>query len=409
MRLIEIPLERIRTGLSYLKGADRGRMALPLDLEEPVTVVEDRGFFELVDGFKRIAALRRRGEKTVWALVRDWDKLKAKAMMLRLNARRKTLSFYEEAVLAADLHRKERLSCRAVGKLLGRKKSWVVKRVVIMNRLDPDVIEFLKAGVIGPTTAYNLSRMPGELQAPLFLSAQEEKLTANEVEAAVSLVLALPEGERRGATRNLRVHISPPAADAVPGEPGLEAIERLIRDAGRVRERLLSTPRGERGEAARRVRRCAVRRLRHAISRLKDALDEVEPEYDERRTENERTGSQGTHGESHVEREEIPPPHRPCPGHGEEAAAEAPRAFPGQGAVVPRGDKEAFEVGSIQGSNPGAGDAYGPDRLKGGVPEPEEHPQDHPQGGVHGGRDHPGGLCSETARKQKEQKGLCPI
>jgi hypothetical protein len=116
MRVMELPIEEIQTGLAYLKGTDPGRRRVPLDLEEPVTVMEvSPGVFELVDGFKRVWALQRRGGATAWALVREGDLLKAKALMLGLNARRNTLSFYEEAVLAADLMKKENLTLVAVG------------------------------------------------------------------------------------------------------------------------------------------------------------------------------------------------------------------------------------------------------------------------------------------------------
>jgi hypothetical protein len=117
MRVMELPLSKIRTSLAYLKGTDPGRRRVPLDLEEPVTVMEvSPGVFELVDGFKRLSSLQRREGGSVMVLRWQGDILKAKAMMFGLNARRKTLSFYEEVVLAADLHREEKLWLIAVGK-----------------------------------------------------------------------------------------------------------------------------------------------------------------------------------------------------------------------------------------------------------------------------------------------------
>ena|GEM_PF-2892526 len=94
MKLAEIPVEKVRTGFAYLKGEAGGRPSRrrPEEIEEPVTVIESGRFFEIVDGFKRLAALERAGAKTVPAVIQDWKPMKAKAMMLSLNARRRTLS-----------------------------------------------------------------------------------------------------------------------------------------------------------------------------------------------------------------------------------------------------------------------------------------------------------------------------
>jgi ParB-like chromosome segregation protein Spo0J len=322
MRVMELPLSKIRTSLAYLKGTDPVRRRVPLDLEEPVTVMEvSPGVFELVDGFKRLSALQRRGSVNVMVLVRDGDLLKAKALMLGLNVRRKTLSFYEEAVLAADLHREEKLTLMAVGKVLGRKKSWVSRRVGIVTRLDADIIEFLKAGEIGPTVAYHLSRLSRGLQMPLFLSSREERLTAHEVEAAVSLTLALPEAERRAAVQEPRAHLSPQEEKPAARDSGLEAVERLIRDAGRVREQLKAPSREGRTDAEKRVYRAALRRLGHELAGLQQMLDEVS--LTERRNHEEQGGS-GENRPGHGREGEIPPSNLTGPGHGEEAPAPHP-------------------------------------------------------------------------------------
>ena len=222
MKVAEIPMEKIRTGFAYLKSGRSAARVSAAGIEDPVTVIKADGAFEVVDGFKRLNSLKKTGSSTVPAVIQDWEPVKAKAMMLALNARRSTLSFFEEAALTADLCRKERLTQAAAARLLGRKESWVSKRVAIFTRLDASIIEFLKKGDIGPTIAYHLSRIPSGMQMPLFLSARQENLTVAEVEAAASLVLSVPEVEARKIVRDPRKYFSPPTAPAAePVPPGI--------------------------------------------------------------------------------------------------------------------------------------------------------------------------------------------
>jgi len=414
MRVQKLPIEKIGNGLAYLKGTDPGRRRITLDLEEPVTVMEvSPGVFELVDGFKRIHAIRRRGEVSASALVREGDILKAKTLMLGLNARRKTLSFYEEAVLAADLHREEKLTLMAVGKALGRKKSWVSRRVGIVTRLDDDLIEFLKAGEIGPTAAYHLSRLQRELQMPLFLSAREEGLTAHEVEAAVSLTLALPEDERRAAVRDPRGHLSPPEEPPVARDSGIEAVERLIRDARRVRGQLAAPPQAERSDAEKRVRRGALRRLGHELSKLQQVLDEVQ---ETERRNHERQGGPGKNCAGHEKGREIHSPDRTGSGHGEEARSANPPDSGGSIARFPGGTiatfpigREALETGSLSEKDPGTCPAQGQDRQEGGPAFPETDIPNSPQGRLRGRQDHPRGVHTRDTGFGEDEEGLCPI
>jgi len=414
MRVMELPIEKIRTSLAYLKGTDPGRRRVPLDLEEPVTVMEvSHGVFELVDGFKRLSALRRREGGSVMVLVRQGDLLKAKALMLGLNARQKTLSFYEEAVLATDIHREEKITLMAVGRLLGRKKSWVSRRVGIVTRLDADIIEFLKAGEIGPTVAYHLSRLSRGLQMPLFLSSGEERLTAHEVEAAVSLTLALPKVERRAAVLEPRAHLCPPAEKPMPRDSGIEAVERLIRDAGRVRERLAAPPRMERNDMEKRVYRAALRRLGRELAGLQQVLDEVS--LTERRNHEEQ-GGQGENRPGHGRRGEIPPSNLTGLGHGEETPAPHPLSPGGTGTFPRRSDsavppvrRKALEASSLSGADSAAGPADGPRRKERGPTFLEADLPDHTKGGVRWREDHSRGVRARDTGFGGESKGLCPI
>jgi len=411
MEIIEIPIARIRTGFLYLKGTPPGRR-VPLDLEEPVTVIAaGAGRYELVDGFKRLAALRRREKKSVLAAVRNWSPLQAKAMMLGLNARRRTLSFYEEAVLAADLHEKENLSFTGVARLLRRKKSWVVKRAGIIARLDADLLELLKTGRLGPRSAYNLSRLPRKDQLPMFLAIGEEKLTALEVEAAVALLLSLPEPERSAALGDLRALLAGRGErEAVLGEPaaGIAVVEEFIRAARRVREQFISRPRPGTDATAGRVYRAAVKKLKHELFQLEQALADRERPQNERRVWYERKRSAGKDCPGHGPGGKVDPAYRPGPGDGPEAGAE------GVGAGCPdaplrRREEKGLEAGPVPGTDPGAGGEDGSGGAQGTAPDREEYLPAAPPGGLPGRDHHSRRLRAGDPRQPAEPEGLRPL
>jgi ParB/RepB/Spo0J family partition protein len=388
MRLAEIPIEKVRTGFGYLKVADAGNggRRKPPALEDPVTVVERGGFFELVDGFKRLRALKGNGATTVPAVVQDWEPMKAKAMMLALNARRRTLSYYEEAALAADLCREEGLSPSAAARLLGRKESWVSKRVGLFTRLDPQVLEFLKTAAIGPTLAYHLSRLPKELQMPLFLSAREENLTVVEAEAAVSLALSLSPAEAKKVARRPRRHLSPPPPPCPAPRPGfspgvcaaIDDLEGAIRASRRATEKVRRVPSGL-GESENRVMRATIKRARREATLLLEALQKIDPT--ERRFDHEGPGSHGEDREGHGREKMLHEAHREDAGRPQGHREEIARAFPGKTRPAPAASLQAR---SLTGEGGGTGPEQAHRGREGSLPDREEHLPHPAQGGVRG-------------------------
>ena len=253
MKVASVPLDAIGTSLGYLKQGCQHSRRLGA-LEEPLTVIPacfpagsrpagaclpaDRAHtgedekpheYELVDGFKRLAVLKAQGASEVPVVIQDWDVRRAKAMMVELNSRRRTISFYEEALLVDDLHQREALSLAAIAETLGRQESWVSKRLSLVTRLSPDILSFVEVGQLGPTAAYHISRLPKEEQMAFFLAATEEQLTAGEIECVVGLMLPLPEEMRLKAAQEPRAALegltqSNGPAERSTGEPSLESL-----------------------------------------------------------------------------------------------------------------------------------------------------------------------------------------
>jgi ParB-like chromosome segregation protein Spo0J len=145
--------------------------------------------WEVVDGFKRLAAARQLGWPTL--LVRRLegaDERTVKAALYGLN-RGQHLQELEEAWLVQALVREDGLAQNEVAELLGRHKSWVCRRLALLEKLSGAVRGDLEVGLLSPSLGRQLLRLPVGNQAEILGAARREALTAVEVQGVVDLWL----------------------------------------------------------------------------------------------------------------------------------------------------------------------------------------------------------------------------
>ena len=123
----------------------------------PVVVTER---YELIDGFKRVRALRHLGVERVRAMVLDLGVHALKAAILDLNRRRGAISDLEEGMVVHSLCREDGLSQVEVAVLVGRHKSWVCRRLSLIERLCDEALEHIRLGLIHKSIGRELSRLP---------------------------------------------------------------------------------------------------------------------------------------------------------------------------------------------------------------------------------------------------------
>jgi ParB-like chromosome segregation protein Spo0J len=147
--------------------------------------------WEVVDGFKRLAAARTLAWPTL--LVRRLetdDERTVKAALYGLNRVGQHLQELEEAWLVQALVREDGLSQVETAELLGRHKSWVCRRLALLEKLSAEVRGDLEVGVLPPSLARQLLRLPTGNQAAVLAAARREALTAVEVQGVVDLWLS---------------------------------------------------------------------------------------------------------------------------------------------------------------------------------------------------------------------------
>jgi hypothetical protein len=73
--------------------------------------------------------------------------------------------------------------------LLGRHKSWVCRRLALLEKLSVAVKEDLRLGLVGPSLARQLTRLPVGNQEALLALARRATLTTPEVSGVIDLLV----------------------------------------------------------------------------------------------------------------------------------------------------------------------------------------------------------------------------
>jgi len=154
----------------------------------PVVACARDAQLELLDGFKRFVAAGRVGLRTLSVRVLEVDGRTAKAAILGLNHGQHGTRELEEAWIVQALVRDDALTQVEAAHLLGKHKSWVCRRLALLEKLSPSVLEDMRLGLLGPALARQLTRLPAGNQEALLAVTRREALTAQEVSGLVELL-----------------------------------------------------------------------------------------------------------------------------------------------------------------------------------------------------------------------------
>lgn len=152
----------------------------------------------LIDGFRRLHAAQRIAELGgLTTRLIDVDEREAKVAMYRLNQVGRRVHVLEEAWLVHALVREDGLSQLEVAQLMGRHKSWVCRRLALLEKLCPEARLDLQLGLLCASAARSLLQLPAGNQRELLECLRRESLTAAEVREVVELLLASSTREQK--------------------------------------------------------------------------------------------------------------------------------------------------------------------------------------------------------------------
>jgi ParB-like chromosome segregation protein Spo0J len=153
---------------------------------------------QVLDGFTRWeAAGQVRGMTTLSVRLIDVDDRRAKAAIHGLNQTGRRPHELEEAWIVQALVREDGLSQAEVADLLGRHKSWVCRRLALLEKLCADVRQDLEVGLLSPTAAREIARLPAGNQSEVVDVTRREALNGDELAGVVRLLLESVTAEQK--------------------------------------------------------------------------------------------------------------------------------------------------------------------------------------------------------------------
>jgi len=259
-KLVAVALSELGEHFSqYRTRAPRAVDLMKASLERygqisPIVVSPREGKLELVDGFKRVVAARGLEDfEVLSARVLDLDDTSAKAALYLLNRAGGGVGELEEARIVHSLVREDGLSQQEVAELLRRHKSWVCRRLALVEKLSASVRGDLEVGLITPTAGREISRLPQGNQQEVVDAVRRESLNSGEIRLIVDAFLACGKREeqefvirnaretlarRQGGGRETRDPRLSPSASRVARRMGflteeLSRMESWLRGRGR--------------------------------------------------------------------------------------------------------------------------------------------------------------------------------
>jgi ParB/RepB/Spo0J family partition protein len=198
-RGVDLALSAIELSLSPLRLVDpraQERMLASVRRQGQLTPVVVGGFADqivLIDGFKRYRSLQQLGAPTIRVQVIEVTVRAMKAAMVQLNGYRGGMTSLEEALVLRSLHQDDALTQEEIGVLLGRHKSWVCRRLALVQRLCDEALEQLRLGLISAGICRHLLLLPRGNQPRALACVIKHRLSSRETARLVQLLREYPE------------------------------------------------------------------------------------------------------------------------------------------------------------------------------------------------------------------------
>jgi ParB-like chromosome segregation protein Spo0J len=158
----------------------------------PVVCMRTGSGFEMIDGFKRLHACRRLRRRTLTARVLTTTDRACKAAIIQLNKAGGSISDLEEAMVVRSLHRYDKLTQPEIAILVGRTKSWVSRRIALIERVSDEVQQDIRLGLVSISVGREVARLPRGNQKEVAAAVIKHRFTSREAAKLVSHLLSRP-------------------------------------------------------------------------------------------------------------------------------------------------------------------------------------------------------------------------
>lgn len=168
-------------------------------LEPLVACPAENGTYRILSGHYRLRAVRRLRWKRVLCRVVNCDLRTSTVIYCTSNLLTRGLGALEESHIITHMVSEEHFTLEEIGKLWGRSKSWVSRRMGLLIHLQPQLRKDLAMGCLSPRMAQELFRLPrGNEQERVLHIIRREHLNKEEAARLIGDWLGMDEeGKKR--------------------------------------------------------------------------------------------------------------------------------------------------------------------------------------------------------------------
>lgn len=199
----EIPLSKFDLTLSGIRIMNQSRILQVEKLMrlygqlQPVVAREYEGGYQLIDGFKRFYAAEDLMMETLQCRILKIDLSQAKVLLLSYNRPHQSMEAWEEAVVLKDLLETHNLDQQRLAKLTGYSRSWVSRRLSLIEKIDEKISSEIMMGVLTSSHARALTRLPRGNQMKVARAITNYRLTSRQSDTLVDAFLEAKDENRQ--------------------------------------------------------------------------------------------------------------------------------------------------------------------------------------------------------------------
>ncbi len=311
-----IPIEKCCTSYAHLRRGKRLLSEIDDVAVLPIRVVpKDDGAFEVIDGFKRLAAWREQQYTSVPVVIESFcSKEEQKRRMLLANAPRRTVTALDEGKIICSMIDDDGKTAGDIMRLLGKKKSWVARRIDIGRYLSSTAEEKMSCGAMGPSVGHALCALSHKEQDQILVAIDQHGLRAHEALDLISAFRVADEKEQKIVLRDPKGQLNQKQAPtlspcAMQLENKLEDIRQALHDLSDfIIPEEMAPPEKRRIEAIYRSVLSEVKHMAHALTPERRAKP-MEQDYHGHDNRQEERNIHNTDGNETAQRPgEAPPP-----------------------------------------------------------------------------------------------------
>ncbi len=199
----EVPLSEFDLSLASVRIVNPARI---LQVEksmrvhgqlQPVIARVEHDKYQLIDGFKRFYASENLLIETLQCRVLDIDLPGAKVLLLSYNRPHRSMEAWEEALVLQDLQQIHSLDQQSLAKLIGYSRSWVSRRLSLIEKIDKKVSSQIMMGVLTSSQARSLIQLPRGNQSAVAGAIINFNLTSRQGDRLVEAFLKAKDEDQQ--------------------------------------------------------------------------------------------------------------------------------------------------------------------------------------------------------------------